>query len=141
MTEQPFVGRHRNDMATALLAAFSSGNIRLYRHPALIRDLKRLTIVEKAYGFKLESTRDASGHADTAIALAMALVHATKRNLYSSSKIGIEGRWIDRPLAPLMQAQFKKFLHPARERRNTISLSQAFAEAELELDLITNPQN
>ena len=71
--------RNLHTMATSLLSAFSAANLELYRHPGLIRDLKRLTIIEKTYGFKLESTRDASGHADTATALAIALPHATKR--------------------------------------------------------------
>jgi phage terminase large subunit-like protein len=76
-----FVGQNLNLMATSLLSAFQSNNIELYRHDRLIRDLKRLVIVEKSYGFRLEATRDSSGHADTATALAIALPHATRRAL------------------------------------------------------------
>jgi hypothetical protein len=74
-----FSGQNLNKMATALLEAFNNRNIDLYRDEKLIKDLKRLTIVEKPYGFKLESTRDTSGHADSATAMAIALPYANKR--------------------------------------------------------------
>ena len=78
MTPMPFVGKNLNLMATTLLEVFQSGRIELYEHKRLIRDLGRLRIVEKSFGHKLEATRDENGHADTAIALAIALPAATE---------------------------------------------------------------
>ena len=48
----------------------------------MLTDLSRLTIVEKSYGFRLESVRDADGHADTATALAIALPTAIEYCLH-----------------------------------------------------------
>lgn len=73
MKEIPFVGSHLNEMASTLLEVFRSRRIRLSPCPKLIRDLQRLTIAEKSYGYKLEATRDVHGHADLATALAVAL--------------------------------------------------------------------
>lgn len=75
MIEQPFTGSSLNMMATTLLETFRSRRIDLYDCPRLVNDLMRLTIVEKSYGHKLESVRDADGHADTATAFAIALPH------------------------------------------------------------------
>jgi hypothetical protein len=71
-----FVGQNLNLMASAILEVFATRVIDLYRDDDLIRDLGRLTIVEKSYGYKLESTRDATGHADRATALAICLPDA-----------------------------------------------------------------
>lgn len=68
-----FVGQNLNLMATRLLAVFRTRIIDLYRASELVRDLSRLTIMEKPWGFKLESARTEDGHADTAIALAICL--------------------------------------------------------------------
>ena len=47
----------------------ASRKIDLYDDPLLVRDLSRLTIVEKHFGHKLEAVSAADGHADRAIAL------------------------------------------------------------------------
>lgn len=78
MEEQPFIGQHLNRMASSLLQVFSSRRIELYRDTELIADLLRLTIVEKPYGYKLEAVSDEFGHADRAIALAIALPTAAE---------------------------------------------------------------
>lgn len=78
MVEIPFTGQHLNRMASDLLDVFRSRRIDLFNEPGLLRDLRRLTIVEKSYGFRLESTRDADGHADKATALALALLGVPK---------------------------------------------------------------
>jgi hypothetical protein len=73
MQEMTFGGANLNRMATALLEVFRERKIDLYDDPQLLRDLQRLTIEEKSYGYRLTSTRDADGHADRATALAIAL--------------------------------------------------------------------
>jgi hypothetical protein len=74
-----FVGKNLDLMANTLITVFRTRTIDLYRDEQLIRDLSRLTIVEKAWGFKLESAATDDGHADAAIALAIALPEAQVR--------------------------------------------------------------
>jgi phage terminase large subunit-like protein len=78
LEEVPFVGSTLNLLATTLIETFRSRRIDLYPCPRLVADLRRLTIVEKSYGHKLEATRDADGHADVATALAIALPAAVE---------------------------------------------------------------
>jgi phage terminase large subunit-like protein len=59
MREIPFVGKNLDRMATSLLEIFRSRAIDLYRDEKLIRDLQRLSIVEKSFGHKLEAVADA----------------------------------------------------------------------------------
>lgn len=54
---------------------------------SLRRDMGKLNIVEKAYGYKLEAVSDESGHADIAIALTIALPRAID---FLSGRIGLQ---------------------------------------------------
>jgi len=73
-TEVPFTGANCAKMASTILQIFNEGRIDLFRHNQLIDDLRRLTIVQRSFGFKLEAARDLSGgHADSAFALAIGL--------------------------------------------------------------------
>ncbi len=78
MVEVPFVGSSLNLMASSVVTAFRQKRIDLYNDPQLIRDLGRLNISPRSFGFKLEAARNSSGHADTAIALAIALPYASE---------------------------------------------------------------
>lgn len=78
--EMTFTGKNLNLMASTLLEVFRSRRLRMYAHSGLVRDLGRLSIVEKAFGHKLESVSDQHGHADTAIALAIALPAAVEQS-------------------------------------------------------------
>jgi hypothetical protein len=60
-------------MARDLLTAIRNKRLELYPDNALIDDLFRLSIVERRYGLRLEAVSDDRGHADRAIALAIAL--------------------------------------------------------------------
>jgi phage terminase large subunit-like protein len=73
MEQMQFSGSNLNRMASTLLEVFRSRRLELYNHPRLIDDLGRLNIEERSYGFRLSATRDESGHADLATALAIAL--------------------------------------------------------------------
>jgi hypothetical protein len=73
MREVTFTGANLNTMASVLLEVFRSRRIDLFPHDRLVADLRRLSIVEKSYGHRLEATRDVDGHADTATAFAIAL--------------------------------------------------------------------
>ncbi|MBE3118287.1 MAG: hypothetical protein IMZ50_05960, partial [Candidatus Atribacteria bacterium] len=68
-----FGGKIMDLRANTLLSAFTRRVVRIPRDDGLIRDLHRLIIVEKRYGYKLEAVRDEMGHADRAIALSMGL--------------------------------------------------------------------
>jgi phage FluMu gp28-like protein len=76
MQEIPFSGKNLNELAAIVLNVFRSHGIDLYPDELLLKDLGRLTIVEKSYGYRLEATRDADGHADRATALALAMLVA-----------------------------------------------------------------
>jgi phage terminase large subunit-like protein len=76
VNEVPFIGGYLTELASTLLEAFRARTISLYRDELLLKDLSRLVIVERPVGFKLESTRDADGHADRATALALAMLAA-----------------------------------------------------------------
>lgn len=78
MEEVPFVGNNLNLMASTLLQTFRDRTIDLYPDELLLKDLRRLCIEEKSYGFKLTATRDEHGHADRATALAIALPTAMR---------------------------------------------------------------
>jgi hypothetical protein len=72
MVAVPFSGKNLDTMASAVLMAFRSRTITLYPDPHLLADLSRLSIVEKSYGYRLQATKDKSGHADRATAFAIA---------------------------------------------------------------------
>src|SRR5262249_44079572 len=78
LEEVTFAGKNLDAMASGLLEEFTSRNVELYPDPALLADLRRLRIVEKAYGHKLEAVRDDSGHADRATALTLGVFAARK---------------------------------------------------------------
>lgn len=92
MQEMPFAGSNLNKMASAMLEAFRGGAINLYDDPPLIDDLKRLNIVERQFGMKLEAPADTTrGHCDRAFALAIALpasIEAASRDVQDDGTIG-----------------------------------------------------
>jgi phage terminase large subunit-like protein len=71
-------GGNIKEQASALLRCFNDGAIDLYPDEGLLKDLSAARIAEKQYGFRVESPRDASGHADRLSALLLAL-HAARR--------------------------------------------------------------
>jgi phage terminase large subunit-like protein len=77
-----FTGSNLKSMAMATLDAFTQREIELYDEPTLLADLRNLRVVERSYGFRLESprTNDGNGtrHGDTATALSLAL-HIARR--------------------------------------------------------------
>jgi len=69
--EMPFSASNCNLMAETLLDIFKSKIVDLYEDPDLIRDLRRVNIVSRAWGYKLEPPVDGRGHGDTALAFAI----------------------------------------------------------------------
>ena len=67
------VPKLHQDMVCALLQSFTEGTIELYPHAGMRDDLLALSLVERAYGLRLEADRTDKGHADLAISFVMAL--------------------------------------------------------------------
>ncbi len=79
-SEVTFSGSNLNDMANTMLEVVESGRLEIYDdyEGRMRRDLNKLSIVEKSYGYKLEAVSDEFGHADVGIALAICLPRAVK---------------------------------------------------------------
>jgi hypothetical protein len=73
MRELQFGPANLTRMATVLKQVAENGQLECYPDEVLERDLGKLDIVEKPYGYKLEATSDDDGHADVATALVIAL--------------------------------------------------------------------
>jgi len=71
-------GQNCTVMATCLLETFRDRRIDLYPDELLTNDLLNLTLAERSYGYKLEPSRDATGHGDRGQALALILPHITE---------------------------------------------------------------
>lgn len=73
-----FVPQNLQSMAQTTLETFNERLIDVPDSEDLLADLRKLRIVEKSYGIRLDSPRGPSGHGDTATGLAVAL-HTAKR--------------------------------------------------------------
>lgn len=80
-----FSGPNLQAMATATMDVFRESLIELFDHGDLVADLRRLRIVERSYGFRLESPRmkhdgeiQGTRHGDCATALSLALLMARR---------------------------------------------------------------
>ena len=76
MQEVTQQGGNLQKIATTVIEAFSDRRIDLYEHVDLHRDLRRLRVEERAYGFRLTSPHDEHGHGDTASAFGFAMLAA-----------------------------------------------------------------
>ena len=77
--EIPFAPANLTAMANVLLSSFRERRVDLYRDEQLVQDLLRLNIVQKSYGYRIESPRGgAGGHGDKATAFTLALMRAAE---------------------------------------------------------------
>jgi len=76
MREIPPTPTNLRQQATLTIESFQDRRFQFYDCEPLKRDLHRLRVEEKAYGFRLVSPRDGSGHGDTASAFCLALLIA-----------------------------------------------------------------
>ena len=72
--EVTFQASNLTKMASVLMESFRDRTIDLYNDQELLADFRRLRLVEKTWGLKLESARDETGHADAAISFCVALM-------------------------------------------------------------------
>lgn len=74
-----FTGGTLQTMAAETLAVFRENRIAVYDDPQLLADLRELSIVERQYGFRLQSPRSKGcGHGDCATAFCLALLAAKR---------------------------------------------------------------
>jgi phage terminase large subunit-like protein len=76
MQGRPQTGRGLCEQASALLECFSGENIDVLNDARLEHDLRAARVVEKSYGWRIESPRDTHGHGDSLTALQLAVVAA-----------------------------------------------------------------
>ena len=76
MREIPPTGPNLREQASLTIESFSDRRLQLYDCEPLRRDLLKLRVVEKSYGYRLESPRDQAGHGDCFSAFALALLIA-----------------------------------------------------------------
>lgn len=77
MVETTPTPKNLQAMATVLIEAFTDHRIEMYPLPELHRDLRRLRVEERQYGFRLVAPRDATGHGDLGTAFSLALLAAS----------------------------------------------------------------
>ncbi len=78
MVEITATPKNLQTIATVLIEAFNDRRVELYEEPDLHRDLIRLRVEEKNYGFRLVSPRDALGHGDFGTAFGLAMLAASE---------------------------------------------------------------
>lgn len=76
--ETPPTAENLREQAALTIQLFNDRRLSLYECADLRRDLNKLRVEEKSYGYRLTSPRDATGHGDTFSAFALALPHAYK---------------------------------------------------------------
>jgi len=81
-------GANHQRIATTLIEAFNDRRVDLYEDENLKRDLRRLRVEERAYGFRLVAPRDESGHGDLGTAFSLAILAASDKAGKRSVKIG-----------------------------------------------------
>lgn len=69
-------GRNLQEMASRMIESFTDRRLSLYGDQDLRRDLLKLRVEERSYGYRLVSPRDEFGHGDMASAFGMALLAA-----------------------------------------------------------------
>lgn len=98
--EVSFTPTHLAEMANTLKEVLSRGLLESYEDGGRLRsDLGKFNLVEKSYGYRLEATRDETGHADVGTALVIALPEAVRRlgGIGSSWSPDVQMAFVDEP--------------------------------------------
>lgn len=118
MVECPPTGKVLQAIATAVIEAFNDRRVELYPEPELKRDLTRLRVEERPYGFRLTAPRDATGHGDLGTAFSLALLGASDLAGRKIARVGVLlGN--DDPFADAMRARrmWSQGIHPGTGER------------------------
>lgn len=78
LIECPATGQVLQRVASSVLEAFNDRRLELYHNDDLRRDLTRLRVEERSYGFRLVSPRDMFGHGDLGTAFSLAVLAASE---------------------------------------------------------------
>lgn len=89
VVEVPPTGQNLQRIATAVIEAFNDRRIECYPDPDLKRDLTRLRIEERSYGFRLTAPHDELGHGDLGTAFSLALLAASELATRPKMSIGV----------------------------------------------------
>ena len=98
MQEVTPTGQNLQRIATVLIESFNDRRVDLYEDADLRRDLRRMRVEERSYGFRLVSPHDVHGHSDLGTAFSLAMLAASERagqptaiaGMYASDEEGIE---------------------------------------------------
>jgi hypothetical protein len=93
MNEVSPTGGNLQSMATAVIESFTDRRLELYPCAELKRDLMKLRVEERSYGFRLVAPRDETGHGDTGTAFALALLAAIEIAGQRIFEVGILDVW------------------------------------------------
>lgn len=133
MREVPPTPTNLRQQASLTIESFQDHRFRFYPCEPLKRDLHRLRVEEKSYGFRLVSPRDGEGHGDTASAFCLALLLAhemagKKKVVLSSHADNSHMNAIDRR----MEAERKEQEYWAeRERQDPTGILAAMESGKL----------
>lgn len=101
MVEIPPTGKNLQAIATAVIESFNDRRVEPYDDPDLKRDLYRLRVEERSYGFRLVSPRDEHGHGDMATAFGHALLAATELAARRQVTAGVPSKGVE--LTPIQR--------------------------------------
>jgi len=104
MVEITPTGKNLQAIATATLEAFADRRLELFEDPDLRRDLSRLRVEERQYGFRLVSPRDEFGHGDLGNAFSLALLAASDLAAEPLQAMPIGPAWRDDSVSDWQQA-------------------------------------
>lgn len=88
MVEVPQTGANLQKMATTVIEAFNDRRVDCFDDADLRRDLRRMRVEERSYGFRLVSPRDEHGHGDVGSAFCLAMLAATE--LAAKKKVQVQ---------------------------------------------------
>jgi hypothetical protein len=91
MVEITSTPKNLQQMATVVIEAFNDRRLELYEEADLKKDLSRLRVEERQFGFRLTSPRDELGHGDMGTAFTLALLAASE--LAAKKKIVAGASW------------------------------------------------
>jgi phage terminase large subunit-like protein len=130
MVEVAPTGQNLQRMATAVIEAFNDRRLELYDDADLKRDLSRMRVVEKSYGFRIESPRDGLGHGDLGTAFMLALLAASELASKRIVKAGVVTDPDADPNVPAIERAMRKVLRKQERIRKREAQIRDFPYSE-----------
>lgn len=127
MAEVTSTPKNLQAIATTLIESFNDRRLELFDEPDLRRDLSRLRVEERQYGFRLTAPRDAEGHGDVGTAFSLAMLAASElanKRVIHVGAVGAAGR----------SALDRACDDAARRREEFLAMQTEWARGESHLD-------